>query len=64
MAIDKYIELCAEEQPSGKEEKVDPRLQRIIENIFARCISEGEYKQVWLVGSFHENSSLINFFLI
>ncbi|KAJ3763062.1 D-isomer specific 2-hydroxyacid dehydrogenase [Lentinula raphanica] len=45
MAIDKYIELCTQEQSDGKQEKVDPRLQRIIENIFTRCISEGEYKQ-------------------
>lgn len=46
MAIDKYIELCTEEQASSKQDKIDPRLQRIIENIFTRCISEGEYKQV------------------
>ncbi|KIK70882.1 hypothetical protein GYMLUDRAFT_66097 [Collybiopsis luxurians FD-317 M1] len=45
MAIDKYIELCTEGQTNGKQEKIDPRLQRIIENIFMRCISEGEYKQ-------------------
>ncbi|KAJ3894734.1 D-isomer specific 2-hydroxyacid dehydrogenase [Lentinula edodes] len=45
MAIDKYIELCTEEQASSKQDKIDPRLQRIIENIFTRCISEGEYKQ-------------------
>ncbi|KAJ3857864.1 D-isomer specific 2-hydroxyacid dehydrogenase [Lentinula lateritia] len=45
MAIDKYIELCTEEQASSKQDKIDPRLQRIIENIFSRCISEGEYKQ-------------------
>ncbi|KAJ3779110.1 D-isomer specific 2-hydroxyacid dehydrogenase [Lentinula raphanica] len=45
MAIDKYIELCTQEQSDGKQDKVDPRLQRIIENIFTRCISEGEYKQ-------------------
>ncbi|KAJ4002415.1 D-isomer specific 2-hydroxyacid dehydrogenase [Lentinula boryana] len=41
MAIDKYVE----EQTNGKQDKVDPRLQRIIESIFTRCISEGEYKQ-------------------
>ncbi|KAF8213150.1 armadillo-type protein [Mycena galopus ATCC 62051] len=42
-AIDRYIEVRAEEQ-SGKD-KVDPRLQTVIENIFARCIEEREYKQ-------------------
>jgi 26S proteasome regulatory subunit N2 len=42
-AIDRYIELRSEE-PSGK--KVDPRLQRIIEGIFKRCVDEGEFKQV------------------
>jgi 26S proteasome regulatory subunit N2 len=44
-AIDRYIEVRSEEQTS-KSEKVDPRLQAIIENIFARCIEEREYKQV------------------
>ncbi|KAJ7293479.1 D-isomer specific 2-hydroxyacid dehydrogenase [Mycena rebaudengoi] len=43
-AIDRYIEVRSEEQTS-KSEKVDPRLQAIIENIFARCIEEREYKQ-------------------
>ncbi|KAJ7103629.1 armadillo-type protein [Mycena belliarum] len=42
-AIDRYIEVRAEEQ-MGKD-KVDPRLQTVIENIFARCIDEREYKQ-------------------
>ncbi|KAL0951329.1 hypothetical protein HGRIS_008034 [Hohenbuehelia grisea] len=42
-AIDRYIQLRSEEQ-SGKE-KIDPRLQAIIENIFTRCIDEEEYKQ-------------------
>ncbi|KAJ6519720.1 armadillo-type protein [Mycena sanguinolenta] len=42
-AIDRYIEVRAEEQ-AGKD-KVDPRLQNVIENIFARCIEEREYKQ-------------------
>ncbi|KAJ7125679.1 D-isomer specific 2-hydroxyacid dehydrogenase [Mycena crocata] len=43
-AIDRYIEVRSEEQTS-KSEKVDPRLQTVIENIFARCIDEREYKQ-------------------
>ncbi|KAF7347919.1 26S proteasome regulatory subunit RPN2 [Mycena venus] len=42
-AIDRYIEVRSEEQ-TGKD-KVDPRLQTVIENIFARCIEEREYKQ-------------------
>ncbi|KAK7059054.1 proteasome regulatory particle base subunit [Paramarasmius palmivorus] len=44
-AIDRYIQLRAEEQGYGKSDKIDPRLGTIIESIFARCISEGEYKQ-------------------
>ncbi|KAL0575818.1 proteasome regulatory particle base subunit [Marasmius crinis-equi] len=44
-AIDRYIELRAQEQVYGKADKIDPRLRTIIENIFTRCISEGEYKQ-------------------
>ncbi|KAJ7932500.1 hypothetical protein B0H13DRAFT_1955708 [Mycena leptocephala] len=43
-AIDRYIEVRSEEQ-TGKSDKVDPRLQAVIENIFARCIDEREYKQ-------------------
>ncbi|KAF8898847.1 hypothetical protein BD779DRAFT_1666615 [Infundibulicybe gibba] len=43
-AIDRYIQLRAEEQ-SGGHEKIDPRLQSIIEGIFSRCIAEGEFKQ-------------------
>ncbi|KAJ7492719.1 D-isomer specific 2-hydroxyacid dehydrogenase [Mycena latifolia] len=43
-AIDRYIEVRSEEQ-TGKSDKVDPRLQTVIENIFARCIDEREYKQ-------------------
>ncbi|KAJ7634207.1 hypothetical protein DFH06DRAFT_1221396 [Mycena polygramma] len=43
-AIDRYIELRSEEQ-TGKSDKVDPRLQSVIETIFARCIDEREYKQ-------------------
>ncbi|KAH9175458.1 26S proteasome regulatory complex non-ATPase subcomplex Rpn2/Psmd1 subunit [Lactarius sanguifluus] len=43
-AIDRYIESRTEEQ-SGAQSKVDPRLQDIIENIFSRCIQNGEYKQ-------------------
>ncbi len=45
-AIDRYIELRAEEQSGTSKEKIDPRLQTIIEGIFQRCISEGEFKQV------------------
>lgn len=45
-AIDRYIELRAEEQSGTSKEKIDPRLQLIIEGIFKRCISEGEFKQV------------------
>ncbi|KAJ7092624.1 D-isomer specific 2-hydroxyacid dehydrogenase [Mycena epipterygia] len=43
-AIDRYIQVRSEEQTS-KSDKVDPRLQTVIENIFARCIDEREYKQ-------------------
>ncbi|KAF9015056.1 26S proteasome regulatory complex non-ATPase subcomplex Rpn2 Psmd1 subunit [Cyathus striatus] len=43
-AIDRYIQLRADEQAEGKD-KVDPRLQSIIEGIFGRCIQEGEFKQ-------------------
>ncbi|PFH50780.1 hypothetical protein AMATHDRAFT_60431 [Amanita thiersii Skay4041] len=39
-AIDRYIQLSREGI-----EKIDPKLRTIIEGIFARCISEGEYKQ-------------------
>ncbi|KAJ7357264.1 armadillo-type protein [Mycena albidolilacea] len=42
-AIDRYIQVRSEEE-TGKG-KVDPRLQSVIENIFARCIDEREYKQ-------------------
>ncbi|KAJ7225612.1 D-isomer specific 2-hydroxyacid dehydrogenase [Mycena pura] len=43
-AIDRYMQVRSEEQ-TGKSEKVDPRLQSVIENIYARCIEEREYKQ-------------------
>ncbi|TFK30365.1 hypothetical protein FA15DRAFT_579686 [Coprinopsis marcescibilis] len=43
-AIDRYIQARSEEESGGKS-KVDPRLQSIIETIFDRCISEGEFKQ-------------------
>ena len=39
-AIDRYVEL------SRTTQKGDPRLKVIIEGIFARCMAEGEYKQV------------------
>ncbi|KAH9937189.1 26S proteasome regulatory complex non-ATPase subcomplex Rpn2/Psmd1 subunit [Fomitopsis serialis] len=42
-AIDRYISARSAEQAG--EEKVDPRLQGIIEGIFTRCISDGEFKQ-------------------
>jgi hypothetical protein len=41
-AIDRYIQLRTE----ARKEKIDPRLQTIIEGIFRRCIEDGEYKQV------------------
>ena len=41
-AIDRYVEL------SKAHQKGDPRLKGIIESIFARCMAEGEYKQVSL----------------
>lgn len=47
-AIDRYIELRTDELSGAKKDKIDPRLQLIIEGIFARCIEEGEYKQVRL----------------
>ncbi|KAF7320094.1 26S proteasome regulatory subunit RPN2 [Mycena kentingensis (nom. inval.)] len=42
-AIDRYIQLRAEEQ-AGKE-KMDPRLASVIENTFSRCVAEREFKQ-------------------
>lgn len=47
-AIDRYIELRSEEHSGLSKEKIDSRLQLIIEGIFKRCISEGEFKQVGL----------------
>ncbi|KAK0245602.1 armadillo-type protein [Armillaria nabsnona] len=44
-AIDRYIQLRTEEQSTSKPEKIDPRLQDIIEGIFSRCIEDGEFKQ-------------------
>ncbi|KAF9452586.1 26S proteasome regulatory complex, non-ATPase subcomplex, Rpn2/Psmd1 subunit [Macrolepiota fuliginosa MF-IS2] len=44
-AIDRYIEVRAQEQSGTSKDKIDPRLQTIIEGIFERCISEGEFKQ-------------------
>ncbi|CCL98292.1 uncharacterized protein FIBRA_00286 [Fibroporia radiculosa] len=43
-AIDKYIEARAMEQLDAGE-KIDPKLQGIIESIFRRCMADGEYKQ-------------------
>ncbi|KAE9408198.1 26S proteasome regulatory complex, non-ATPase subcomplex, Rpn2/Psmd1 subunit [Gymnopus androsaceus JB14] len=60
MAIDKYIELCAEEQPSGKEEKVDPRLQRIIENIFARFGIALESRRLDIISKIYEQTQDIS----
>jgi hypothetical protein len=37
------------DEQTSKSDKVDPRLQSVIENIFARCIDEREYKQVCCV---------------
>lgn len=45
-AIDRYVELRTAEESGGLTEKMDPRLQDIIESIFTRCIDDGEYKQV------------------
>lgn len=42
-AIDKYIELRGQQE--GQKEKIDPRLQSIIENLFLKCIADREYKQ-------------------
>jgi hypothetical protein len=59
-AIDRYIQLRCQELP-GKQ-KLDHRLQAIIEGIFKQCIDEEEYKQVniffswslsWLTISIH-----------
>ncbi|KAJ7596896.1 D-isomer specific 2-hydroxyacid dehydrogenase [Mycena floridula] len=41
-AIDRYIEARTDET---KQADVDTKLQLIIENIFSRCIDEGEFKQ-------------------
>ncbi|KAF4623012.1 hypothetical protein D9613_001708 [Agrocybe pediades] len=43
-AIDRYVQARSDEQ-SGSKEKIDSRLQTMIEGIFNRCISEGEFKQ-------------------
>ena len=42
-AIDRYIESRSMENLT---EKMDPRLQVIVEGIFKRCIEDGEHKQV------------------
>ena len=42
-AIDRYVGARSKEEASG--EKIDPKLQGIIEGLLRRCISEGEYKQ-------------------
>lgn len=44
-AIDRYIHLREDAQPNGTPE-IDPLLSAIIETIFNRCISDGEYRQV------------------
>ncbi|KAG9043742.1 proteasome regulatory particle base subunit [Tulasnella sp. UAMH 9824] len=48
-AIDRYIEQRTAEEADSSElvslEKIDSRLQDIVESIFARCIDDGEYKQ-------------------
>ena len=46
-AIDRYVELRSDPSP-GVSNKIDPRLQHIIEGIFQRCIDEGEHKQVYI----------------
>ena len=43
-AIDRYVQARAPEQSGA--EKIDPKLQNIIEGIFRTCIADGEYKQV------------------
>ncbi|GJE85724.1 26S proteasome regulatory subunit rpn2 [Phanerochaete sordida] len=42
-AIDRYVEARSKEKSGG--EKVDSKLQGIIEGILRRCINEGEYRQ-------------------
>lgn len=42
-AIDRYVGARSKEEANG--EKIDPKLQGIIEGLLRRCISEGEYKQ-------------------
>jgi 26S proteasome regulatory subunit N2 len=44
-AIDHYI-LVRNEQEGANKDKVDPKLQFIIEGIFDRCVQQREYKQV------------------
>ncbi|KAG8843961.1 proteasome regulatory particle base subunit [Tulasnella sp. 330] len=44
-AIDKYIELKRLEEDGIVSEKMDSRLQHIIEDIFTRCIADGEHRQ-------------------
>lgn len=60
-AIDQYIELRAEEQSGTSKEKIDPRLQNIIEGIFQRCIAEGEYKQVRICTYFTAIGQLLTY---
>ena len=45
-AIDRYVQLRTDDAPSSSTAKIDPRLQEVIENILARCIEEGEHRQV------------------
>ncbi|KAF9535345.1 armadillo-type protein [Crepidotus variabilis] len=43
-AIDRYI-VTRSAETSGSKEKIDSRLQDMIEGIFGRCVAEGEFKQ-------------------
>lgn len=45
-AIDRYIELRAGEEAGDASNKIDPRLNTIIEGIFQNCLDDGEHKQV------------------
>lgn len=47
--IDKYIALKTQqvEDPSVAV-KIDPRLEEVVQRMFQRCFTDGEYKQVRL----------------
>ncbi|KAG0240325.1 proteasome regulatory particle base subunit [Actinomortierella wolfii] len=43
--IDRYIHLRSAEDGQDDAEKMDPRLENVVEKMFERCYKDGEYKQ-------------------